>query len=204
MTLDIFKIKTNREKFLAYSMIPIVIFFLSYNFLHGFLDTKNSELLQQKEILSSQLKIKQDYLASVIDQNLNNTIKKYTDNILLLEQSINNEKELKNKLLSDIKELNNQSLKWVTIVEFLVKESNNKSIEISNIKNVEITNSSENTKEKLNIQVTGIGQFKNIYSFINDIEKFNNMLLVDNITIDKSVGNELNFKFNIKIWEFNL
>jgi hypothetical protein len=201
---NIISINTNREKFLIYSLIPIIVFFISHIFLNDFLTQKNSELFEQKKILLSQLEIKKEYLGTVVDTKLNQVIKKYSNNILFLEKEIKQIHNIKNKLLENMNYLNSQSLKWVELVEFLVKDSNSKTIELFSIKNLELENNINGNNEKLNIQISGSGNFKNIYSFINSIEQFNAMLIIDNVSISKDKTKDIEFKFNIKIWEFLL
>jgi hypothetical protein len=196
--------KSKRDKVLISLLIPISIFYLSHTLLNQFLSQKNSELIEQKNILSSQLEIKKEHLGSIVDTNLNSAIKDYTDNIIQLEKEIKDAKLIKVKLIENMQNLNQKSLKWVEIVEFLVKDSSAKKIELFSIKNLETEQKINGIKEKLHIQVNGVGSFKNIYAFINSIEKNNIMLIVDNLTIAKDKDEKLNFRFNIKIWEFVL
>jgi hypothetical protein len=205
MIKELLSSQEKRDKFLAYSLIPIVVFFLSHTFLNDFLSQKNDELLEQKSILESQLEIKKSYLDSIIDDNLNKTIQNYSINILNIEQDIKSVVTVKNRLIENIKSLNNQSLKWVSLVEILVKESNTLSVELYSIKNLETQSSVSSIKEKLNIEVNGMGNFQNIYSFINTLENSNPMVMVDNLTISKgNLKGDLEFKFNVKVWEFTI
>ncbi len=189
-----------KQLLMVYSTIVVLIVFSVY--------TLSNPLLQEEELLISQIKM----LETSIAKNKSSTLKKEiafaSKELISLKSEVEIEKE---KITSFIASLYRIKYAFFNEMEFanaldeILQSSIKTKLDVHYIKNIPLKTdeSISIVKHKKRLEISGSGGYKEIIALMNHIENLESLLKFDNVLLQASENN-VTFKFIIDLYGIGL
>ena len=204
---DYFEVKSDNEKWMMILMVTVVIGYLSYAFFYPYAENKYKQEENKKIKLQKSIASNKQYLQSITQNgDINFYVKKYDNDIKVLETNINQTNDDISFIVASLDELspllfNKKS--WSKFLNSITHQAKKQEVTIKYIDNNYVDNN-ESFGHALQIAVGCSGPYKNIVKFMNQLEKSvlvtdiygSHMYLEDNNTI-------LSADINISVWGVN-
>ncbi len=204
---DIFKDKSENEKWMIILMITAVIGYLSYSLFLPYAEDKYKKSISTKKRLEKSILTNKQYINNIsVGGDRDYYIKKYDKNILNLERKIKTKNSDINFISAKLEELspllfNKKS--WSIFLNSITEQAKKQSVAIDYIENKYIDNNGS-FGHVLEISVGCKGEYKNLVKFINRVEK--NILVTDvyqsSIRLDENRTTTI-ADINISVWGIN-
>lgn len=204
---DIFKDKSENEKWMIILMITAVIGYLSYSLFLPYAEDKYKKSISTKKRLEKSILTNKQYINSIsVGGDRDYYIKKYDKDILNLERKIKTTNSDINFISAKLEELspllfNKKS--WSIFLNSITEQAKKQSVAIDYIENKYIDNNGS-FGHVLEISVGCKGEYKNLVKFINRVEK--NILVTDvyqsSIRLDENRTTTI-ADINISVWGIN-
>ena len=204
---DIFKEKSENEKWMIIMMIAVVIGYLAYSLFLPYAEEKLNQSVKEKKALQKSIIENRQYIASItINGDRDFYVKKYDSDIVNLEKSVIKANDDINFLSANLDELspllfNKES--WSIFLNSITAQAKKQAVTIDYIDN-EYVDSKGSFGHILEISVGCVGEYKNIAKFINQLEK--NVLVTDiygsSIYLDENATTTI-ADINISVWGVN-
>ena len=204
---NIFKEKSENEKWMIILMIVAVIGYLAYSLLLPYAEEKKEQSEREKKALQKNIITHKQYIQSItVSGNRDFYITKYDNDVANLEKSIikiNDNINFISFSLEDLSPLLFNKKSWSKFLNSITQQAKNQQVEIDYIDN-DYVDSNGSFGHILEISVGCKGEFKNIVKFINQLEK--NVLVTDvygsHIYMDENFSTTL-ADINISVWGVN-
>jgi len=204
---DIFKDKSENEKWMIILMIVAVIGYLAYSLFLPYAQEELDQSIREKKTLQKRIAENKQYIASItVNGDRDFYVKKYENDIGNLKKNIIKSNDDINFLSANLDKLapllfNKES--WSIFINSITKEAMNQDVNIKYIENEYVDNKGS-FGHILEMSVGCEGEYKNIAKFINRLEK--NVLVTDiygsTIYMDKNSTTTL-ADINISVWGVN-
>ena len=204
---ELFKDKSENEKWMIILMITAVIGYLSYSLFLPYAEDKYKKSQSTKKRLEKSILTNKQYINSIsVGGDRDYYIKKYDKDILNLERKIKTTNSDINFISAKLEELspllfNKKS--WSIFLNSITEQAKKQSVAIDYIENKYIDNNGS-FGHVLEISVGCKGEYKNLVKFINRLEK--NILVTDvyqsSIRLDENRTTTI-ADINISVWGIN-
>ncbi len=204
---ELFKDKSENEKWMIILMITAVIGYLSYSLFLPYAEDKYKKSQSTKKRLEKSILTNKQYINSIsVGGDRDYYIKKYDKDILNLERKIKETNSDINFISAKLEELspllfNKES--WSIFLNSITAQATKQSVAIDYIENKYIDNNGS-FGHVLEISVGCKGEYKNLVKFINRLEK--NILVTDvyqsSIRLDENRTTTI-ADINISVWGIN-
>ncbi len=204
---DVFKDKSENEKWMMIMMIVLVIGYLSYALFLPYAEETYQASEKKKASLNKKIKKHKEYIASItVSGDREFYVKKYSKEIIDLKariKEVNGDINFIAAKLDELAPLMFNKKSWSKFLNNLTKEAKRQGVEIAYIQNEYVKNKGS-FGHVLEIGVGSKGEYKNIVKFINKIEK--SILVTDiygmNIRMDENQSTTYS-DINISVWGIN-
>jgi len=204
---EIFKDKSENEKWMIILMIALVIGYLAYSFFLPYAEDELKRTTNQKKSLQKSIISNKQYISSItVSGDRDFYIKKYDKDILNLEKDIEKSNDDINFIsikLEDLSPLLFNKKSWSIFLNSITSQAMKQSVQLEYINNNYI-DSDGSFGHILEISLGCIGEYKNISKFINQLEK--NVLVTDvygsHIRLDENQTTTI-ADINISVWGIN-
>jgi len=204
---NIFKDKSENEKWMMILIIVIIIGYLAYSLFLPYAQEKLDQSIREKKSLQKRIAENKQYISSItVNGDRDFYVKKYENDIVNLKKNIIKSNDDINFLSANLDKLapllfNKES--WSIFINSITKEAMNQDVNIKYIEN-EYVNNKGSFGHILEMSVGCEGEYKNIAKFINRLEK--NVLVTDiygsTIYMDENSTTTL-ADINISVWGVN-
>ena len=204
---DYFENKSDNEKWMMIGMLTVVIGYISYTFFYPFAEDKYNAAQNKSTSLQKSIKTQQQYLQSItVSGDREFYVKKYTGDIKKLDININTANDDISFISTNLEELspllfNKES--WSKFLNSITKQAKKQTVKINYIENNYVDNNGD-FGHVLQISVGCSGQYKQIVSFINQLEK--SVLVTDvygsHLYLDRN-DTIVSADINISVWGVN-
>ncbi len=204
---NLFKNKSENEKWMIILMITVVIGYLSYSLFLPYAEDKYKKSQSTKKRLDKSILTNKQYLNSIsVGGDRDYYIKKYDKDILNLERKIKKTNSDINFISAKLEELspllfNKES--WSIFLNSITAQAKKQSVAIDYIENKYVDNNGS-FGHVLEISVGCKGEYRNLVKFINRLEK--NILVTDiyqsSIRLDENRTTTI-ADINISVWGIN-
>ncbi len=204
---NLFKDKSENEKWMIILMITVVIGYLSYSLFLPYAEDKYKKSQSTKKRLDKSILTNKQYLNSIsVGGDRDYYIKKYDKDILNLERKIKKTNSDINFISAKLEELspllfNKES--WSIFLNSITAQAKKQSVAIDYIENKYVDNNGS-FGHVLEISVGCKGEYRNLVKFINRLEK--NILVTDiyqsSIRLDENRTTTI-ADINISVWGIN-
>ena len=204
---ELFKDKSENEKWMIILMITAVIGYLSYSLFLPYAEDKYKKSQSTKKRLEKSILTNKQYINSIsVGGDRDYYIKKYDKDILNLERKIKETNSDINFISAKLEELspllfNKES--WSIFLNSITAQAKKQLVAIDYIENKYIDNNGS-FGHVLEISVGCKGEYKNLVKFINRLEK--NILVTDvyqsSIRLDENRTTTI-ADINISVWGIN-
>ena len=204
---NLFKDKSENEKWMIILMITVVIGYLSYSLFLPYAEDKYKKSQSTKKRLDKSILTNKQYLNSIsVGGDRDYYIKKYDKDILNLERDIKKTNSDINFISAKLEELspllfNKES--WSIFLNSITAQAKKQSVAIDYIENKYVDNNGS-FGHVLEISVGCKGEYRNLVKFINRLEK--NILVTDiyqsSIRLDENRTTTI-ADINISVWGIN-
>ncbi len=204
---NLFKDKSENEKWMIILMITIIIGYLSYSLFLPYAEDKYKKSLSTKKRLDKSILANKQYINSIsVGGDRDYYIKKYDKDILNLERKIKKTNSDINFISAKLEELspllfNKES--WSIFLNSITAQAKKQSVTIEYIENKYVDNNGS-FGHVLEISVGCKGEYRNLVKFINRLEK--NILVTDiyqtSIRLDENRTTTI-ADINISVWGIN-
>ncbi len=204
---NLFKDKSENEKWMIILMITVVIGYLSYSLFLPYAEDKYKKSQSTKKRLDKSILTNKQYLNSIsVGGDRDYYIKKYDKDILNLERKIKKTNSDINFISAKLEELspllfNKES--WSIFLNSITAQAKKQSVAIDYIENKYVDNNGS-FGHVLEISVGCKGEYRNLVKFINKLEK--NILVTDiyqsSIRLDENRTTTI-ADINISVWGIN-
>ncbi len=189
-------------------LINATIFFgivaIVYQYLFPWSEKLLKEAKAQKQAIERKINIDKSYLqAMTVNGDPNYYIKQYTKNIQQLKHQfrfISDKKEYLDFKIRELSYLLYNKKRWAQFLDSLTQKAAKNGVEINYILNnfLDVT---KNFGHVLEVEISCNGDFKNLISYINDIEQSD--LVVDIYDLSILNKNPLQTIFKVSVWGIN-
>lgn len=187
-----FREKKPSDKFILFTLFPIVFGTVSYFFLIPENEKMYEKNEQQRSSLVKSIRSNQQYINSALSSNqkemLQNEIQKAT---ALIEKQFEIQEDTENKLIN----IMFRQKEWADLLEFLSEDAKNNKIKISKINTLKESESSSLDFQNVTISIVGQATFSNLMQYLNDIEMYGVFVHLEKVTI--TLDDLLNFELEI-------
>ncbi len=204
---NLFKDKSENEKWMIILMITVVIGYLSYSLFLPYAEDKYKKSQSVKKRLDKSILTNKQYINSIsVGGDRDYYIKKYDKEILNLERKIKKTNSDINFISAKLEELspllfNKES--WSIFLNSITAQAKKQSVAIDYIENKYVDNNGS-FGHVLEISVGCKGEYKNLVKFINRLEK--SILVTDvyqsSIRLDENKTTTI-ADINISVWGIN-
>jgi Tfp pilus assembly protein PilO len=204
---EIFKEKSENEKWMIILMIVVVIGYLAYSLFLPYAEAELNRSVSEKNKLKKSIINHKEYISSItVSGDRDFYIKKYDRDIVNIEKKIIETEEDIGFISSKLEELspllfNKES--WSIFLNSITEQAKNQEVKIDYIDN-EYMDNNGSFGHILEISVGCVGEYKNIAKFINQLEK--NVLVTDiygsSIYLDENASTTI-ADINISVWGIN-
>ncbi len=204
---NLFKDKSENEKWMIILMITIIIGYLSYSLFLPYAEDKYKKSLSTKKRLDKSILANKQYINSIsVGGDRDYYIKKYDKDILNLERDIKKTNSDINFISAKLEELspllfNKES--WSIFLNSITAQAKKQLVTIEYIENKYVDNNGS-FGHVLEISVGCKGEYRNLVKFINRLEK--NILVTDiyqtSIRLDENRTTTI-ADINISVWGIN-
>jgi Tfp pilus assembly protein PilO len=204
---NIFKDKSENEKWMMILIIVIIIGYLAYSLFLPYAQEELDQSIREKKSLQKRIAENKQYISSItVNGDRDFYVKKYENDIVNLKKNIIKSNDDINFLSANLDKLapllfNKES--WSIFINSITKEAMNQDVNIKYIEN-EYVNNKGSFGHILEMSVGCEGEYKNIAKFINRLEK--NVLVTDiygsTIYMDENSTTTL-ADINISVWGVN-
>jgi len=204
---ELFKDKSENEKWMMIMMIVLVIGYLSYSLFLPYAEETYNRSEREKAKLNKKIREHKQYIASItVSGDREYYVKKYSNEIIDLEKRIkktNDDINFISLKLDELSPLLFNKRSWSKFLNSLTQEAKRQGVEIIYIENEYVKNEGS-FGHILEIGVGCKGEYKNIVKFMNKIEK--NVLVTDiygsRIVMEDNLSTTYS-DINISVWGIN-
>ena len=204
---NIFKDKSENEKWMMILIIVIIIGYLAYSLFLPYAQEELDQSIREKKSLQKRIAENKQYISSItVNGDRDFYVKKYENDIVNLKKNIiksNDDINFLSANLDKLAPLLFDKESWSIFINSITKEAMNQDVNIKYIEN-EYVNNKGSFGHILEMSVGCEGEYKNIAKFINRLEK--NVLVTDiygsTIYMDENSTTTL-ADINISVWGVN-
>ncbi len=199
-----FENRQPNEKRLIYLTIFFGIAALSYQYLFPYSEKFLQQSKNQKKIIESKINADRAYLSAMtVGGDPFYYVKQYNKNIAALKKSfvqINDKKEYLDHKIKELSYLLYNKKRWAQFLDSLTQKAYKNGVEINYILNnfLDVTKTFGHVLE---VEISCSGDFKNLISYINDIEQSD--LVVDVYELQMVGSKPLETILKVSVWGIN-
>lgn len=199
-SIDLFmETKKESERVILKLLIPITFGAFSYFVLFPI---ANDYQAKQQKIHTKALSEKTQYKSLVDEIKASNQINRLKNEIEELKSTIALQVSLQESAFKKAVSITLNQKEWQLLLELLSKSAKENQISIDSFK-TNVDDSSSTNFQFMTIEIKGSGTFNNLMRFLNDAEKLDNFVQIDELLFEAS--NKLNFIIKIsnkraKLW----
>ena len=188
--------KNERERMLIFGMIAAALFGISYLLFWESSEKEYQSIKTQSEASLKRLNIDKQYLA----MHPENEIQKIADDITMINNKakvVRNDNEYIKFKIEQISELYYNEAIWGKYIDSIAENAKKYKIKLKSISN-QLSSDQSKFGHVLDIQISASGHYRNIYKFINSMEKSD--LVIDIHDFNLSASETLDIDINSSVW----
>ncbi|OQX58774.1 MAG: hypothetical protein B5M52_04795 [Helicobacteraceae bacterium 4484_230] len=188
--------KNERERMLTLGMIAAVLFGISYLLFWESSEKEYQAVKAQSEKSLKRLNVDKQYLA----MHPETEIQKIADEITMIDNKakvVRNDNEYIKFKIEQISELYYNEAVWGKYIDSIAENAKKYKIKLRSLSNQLSTDKSK-FGHVLDIQISASGNYRNIYKFINSMEKSD--LVIDIHDFNLSASETLDIDINSSVW----
>jgi len=199
-----FESRQPNEKRLIYITIFFGILALSYQYLFPYSEKFLKKAIKEKQDIEAKINLDKSYLAAMtVNGDQFYYVKQYQkeyENLKKTLAQINDKKEYLDHKIKELSYLLYNKKRWAQFLDSLTQKAYKNGVEINYILNnfLDVTKTFGHVLE---VEISCNGDFKNLISYINDIEQSD--LVVDVYELDMIGTNPLETILKVSVWGIN-